>query len=160
MFWQAVGTSASPLPVSVGRGGEHLCRHHFAENPVAGLDVCGDGGLFTVQGMIVVQKRGGLDHRIGEVVGRGEPQLLQRAQHAAGQNAPELALFDLNAAGQQSLVLGHRHEVALVDVPGAGDDLDRLGLAHVNLADPHVVGVGMVLHPDDPACHHILNLRA
>ena len=55
---------------------------------------------------------------------------------------------------------GHGHQVAGVDVPGAGDDLHRLGLAGVDLADPHVVGVGVALHGQDAAHHHVGDLSA
>ena len=40
----------------------------------------------------------------------------------------------------------HGNQVALVDVPGPGDDLHRLVPAHVHLAHPHMVGVGMHDH--------------
>ena len=129
--------------------------HYLAINLMAGLHIGGDGGLFLVQGLVVVQQGGGLDDSVGIVVLGGQAQLLQRAQHAVGQHAPQLALFNLHAAGQQGLVLGHGHYVALVDVPGTGDDLDGLSLAHVQLADPHVVGIGVVLHLHDAAGHHI-----
>ena len=54
---------------------------------------------------------------------------------------------------------GHGHHVPLVDVPGPGDDLDGLLFAHVQLADPHMVAVGVALHLHDAARRHVLNLR-
>ena len=53
---------------------------------------------------------------------------------------------------------GHGDQIPLVDVPGAGDDLDGLSLAHVQLADPHVVGVGVALHGPNAAHHHVGDL--
>ena len=55
---------------------------------------------------------------------------------------------------------GHRHQVAHMDVPRAGDDLDRLGLAGVDPADPHMVAVGMALQREHPARHHVGDLLA
>ena len=116
-------------------------------------------GLSWIQGLVVVQKGGGGDGGVGEVP-LVQAQLVEAAQHAVGDHAPELALLDLHAAGQGGLVQGHGHQVPRVDVPGAGDDLHRLGLAHVHLADPHVVGVGVALHGQHPAHHHVGDLRA
>ena len=52
-------------------------------------------------------------------------------------------------------MLGHGHYVALVDVPGTGDDLGGLVSAYIQLADPHVVGVRVLLHLHDAAGHHV-----
>ncbi len=85
----------------------------------------------------------------------GEVQLLEGAEHAVGGHATELALFNLCTAGEQGFVLGNRHQVAHMDVPCAGDDLGRLRLSHVDLADPHVVAVRVFLHGENLAHHHI-----
>ena len=85
----------------------------------------------------------------------GEAQLLQRAQHPVGHHAPELALFDFRAVGEQGLVLGHGHQIAHMDIPCAGDDLGRLRLSHVDLADPHVVAVRVLFHGQNLAHHHV-----
>ena len=53
---------------------------------------------------------------------------------------------------------GHWDEVPLVDVPGAGDDLDGFLFAHVDLANPHVVAVGVALHGEDLPHHHMVDL--
>ena len=55
---------------------------------------------------------------------------------------------------------GNRHQIAHVDVPGAGDDLDRLRLAHIDLADPHVVAVLVAGHFKHAAYQHVGNLSA
>ncbi len=126
-----------------------------AEHLVTGLDVGGDGGLVGVEGLVVVQKGGGGDDGVGEVVLGGQAQLLERAEHTVGQHAAQLALFDLHAAGQHGLVQGHGHQIAHVDVPRAGDDLHRLLPADVELADPHVVAVGVLFHGEDLARDHV-----
>ena len=63
------------------------------------------------------------------------------------------------AAGQIRVVQGGGYQVALVDVLSAGDDLHGLGLAHVHLADEHVVRVGVADDGHDFAHHHILDFR-
>ena len=58
-------------------------------------------------------------------------------------------------------MLGNRHHVAYVDVPGAGDDLDGLvGIAHADLAHPHMVRVGVALHGQNLAHHYVGDLGA
>ena len=78
---------------------------------------------------------------VGEVV-FGQAQLGQAAQHAAALHAAQLAFSDFLAAGQlRALVQRGGHKVAHLEVRRAGDDLQRGGLAHLHLADDHVVGV-------------------
>ena len=141
--------------VGLGLTFQHLAADHGAEHLAPGLDVGGDGGLVLVQRVIVVQQRGGGDDGVGIIVLGGEAQLLQRAEHAVGENAPELALFNLHAVGQQGLVLGHGHQIPHMDIPCAGDDLGRLRLPHVHLADPHVVAVRVLFHGQNLAHHHV-----
>ena len=45
-----------------------------------------------------------------------------------------------------------------MDVPGTGDDLNGIFLAYVDLADPHVVGIGVTLHGDDLTNFHVGDL--
>ena len=52
-------------------------------------------------------------------------------------------------------MLGHGHQIAHMDVPCAGDDLGRLRLSHIDLADPHMVAVRVFLHGENLAHHHI-----
>ena len=141
--------------VALRRALEHLRRRDRSEHLVTGLDVGGDGGLGGVDGMIVVQKRRGRDDRVGEVVLGGQAQLLERAEHTVGRHAAQLTLFDLHAAGQHGLVQRRGHQIADVDVPRTGDDLHRLLPADVELADPHVVAVGVLFHGEDLARDHV-----
>ena len=143
------------LSVGLGLTFQHLAADHGAEHLVPGLDVGGDGGLLRVQRLVVVQQGGGGDDGVGIVMLGGEAQLLQRAQHPVGHHAPELALFDFRTVGEQGLVLGHGHQIAHMDIPCAGDDLGRLRLSHVDLADPHVVAVRVLFHGQNFAHHHV-----
>ena len=169
--------------VDVGQGGGDgvagsaaVAAHRKAAVPKAlhlghkgGLDAAGDlvsrghalgnGGLFRVNGLVVVQEGGGLDDGVGEVP-LVQAQLAEGTEHPVGQHAPQLALFNPLAAGEGGLVQGHGHHVPHVDVPGPGDDLDRLVPAHVQLADPHVVRVRVALHGRDPARCHVGDLCA
>ena len=126
---------------------------------MAGLDIRRDGGLFLVQGMVIIQQSGGSNDTVGKIP-LVQSQLLQRAHHAVGEDAPQLALFDLLAAGKGGFVERYRHQIPGVDIPGAGDDLDGLCLPDIQLADPHMIGVGMALHGGDAAHHHIGDLSA
>ena len=109
-------------------------------------------------GVVVVQDGGGDDSGVGEVP-LIQPQLIEAAHHAVGLHAPQLALLDLLAAGEGGVVQGHGHHIAGVDVPGAGDNLDGRALAHIQLADPHVVGIRVALHGEDGA-HHDIEISA
>ena len=141
--------------VGLGLTFQHFAADHGAEHLVPGLDVGGDGGLLRVQRLVVVQQRGGGDDSVGIIVLGGEAQLLQGAEHTVGRYAPELALFNFRAVGEQGLVLGHGHQIAHMDIPCAGDDLGRLRLSHVDLADPHVVAVRVLFHGQNLAHHHV-----
>ena len=88
----------------------------------------------------------------------GHVQFLQRAEHAVGGHAAQLAFRDFHAAGQQGIVQGHGNQIPHVHVPGAGTDLNRLTLAHVDPGHKHVVGVGVLLHGQDLAHLHIFHL--
>ena len=141
--------------VGLGLTFQHFAADHGAEHLVPGLDVGGDGGLFGVDCLIIVQQGGGGDDGVGIVMLGGEAQLLQRAQHPVGHHAPELALFDFRTVGEQGLVLGHGHQIAHMDIPCAGDDLGRFRLSHIDLADPHVVAVRVLFHGQNLAHHHV-----
>ena len=130
---------------------------HAAEDLVAELDVGGDGGLVLVQGVVVVQKGGRSDDGVGEVTGV-QAQLREAAHHAVGDDTAQFTLFNLLTAGEGGLVQGNGDHVVGVNVPGAGDDLNRLFLTNVNLAHPHMVGVGVALHGQDLAHHHVGDL--
>ena len=130
-------------------------RADLAEDPVARLDIGADRGLCGVDRVIVAQDRRGDDEGLGEVV-RGHAQLPERAEHALGGDAAQLAAADLGAVGEQRAVERGGDELALVHVPGARADLHGLAAADVQLCDEHVVGVRVLfkLHDtadDDPA---------
>ena len=118
----------------------------------------GNRGLFRIDRPIIVQQGGGLDDGIGEIP-LVQAQLAEGAEHAVGEDAPQLAPLDLLPAGEGGLVQGHGDQIPLVDVPGPGDDLNGLILAHVQPADPHVVAVRVALHLLDAAHHHVFDLR-
>ena len=52
---------------------------------------------------------------------------------------------------------GSGNQVALVDVLGAGDDLDKLFAAYIDLADPHMVRVLVADDGSHPAHQNILD---
>ena len=78
-------------------------------------------------------------------------ELLDRADHAVGLNAAELACLDLDAArhslasvvssGDASAVEDDRNHHVGDDIRRAGDDLDRLSFADIDHADNQLVGV-------------------
>ena len=132
--------------------------HHLAEHTVTRLDVGGNGGLFRVDGVIVAQNRGRLNHGVGEIV-LGGLQLLERAEHAVGGHAAELSFRDLCTVRQQCVVQRCRHQVAHMDVPGAGADLHRLFPADVELSDQHMVGVRVLFQRKDAPDLHVFHPR-
>ena len=105
--------------------------------------------------MIVVQDGRWRDDSIGEVVLRRHAEFLERAEHTVGLDAAQLALFDLDAAGQMRAGKRGGYIVAHMDVPRAGDDLHGLRLPNVDLQDPHVVGIFVALHLEHLAHDHI-----
>ena len=142
--------------------GFHLCDKSGPDRAIdfmAGNDARGDGGLFRVNGMIVVQQRGGGDGGVGEVP-LVQAQLAEAAHHAVRQYAPQLATGNFFAAGKGGVVLGHGDHVAHMDVPCAGGNLHRAVLSNVHLTDPHMVGVRVALHRCDAAYDDIGDLRA
>ena len=54
---------------------------------------------------------------------------------------------------------GHRDQISRVDIPGPGDDLEGRVLARVDLAHPHMVGIGVAFHGLDAAHHDVGDLR-
>ncbi len=67
------------------------------------------------------------DQQAGPVV--GEAELLARAEHAVGGHAPQLALTDLEAPGQDGPDRRQRHPVPHLEVGGAAHDLEWFGPA-------------------------------
>ena len=136
-----------------------LCGNDLAEDAVTGLDVGADRGLFGVDGLVVAEDRGRLDDGIGEVV-LGHVQLFERAEHAVRHDAAQLALRDCHAAGEPRVVQRRGHEVAHMDVPGAGADLHGIALAHVELQHQHMVGVRVALDRQDAPHLHVFHAPA
>ena len=130
----------------------------LAKDLVAGLDVSGDGGLGRVDGVIVAQDSGRLDGRVVEIVNR-EFKFLERAEHTEGLDATELTLGNFHAAGQQRVMQSRGDKIALMDVPGAGADLYWCILAHLQLADQHMVGIGVLLQLQDLADLDVFHAR-
>ena len=96
----------------------------------------------------------GQDHNARMVAGK--PQLASGAVHAHGDHAAQLALLDLDVARQLGADHGGHNVVAFVEVLSTADNLQGLGIAvgihvtgaHVNLGDPHMVGVRVRLFGD------------
>ena len=116
------------------------------------IDVLTDGAV------LVVQDPDAVFIRAGHIVLR-QSQLFKRAKHAARLHAAQLARRDVHAAGQIRVILRHGHEIALVHVLRAGDDLHRCILAGIDHAHPHVVGVFMPRHGQDFAYDDVFDLR-
>ena len=89
-----------------------------------------------------------------------QPEFLERAHHAVGRNATQLALRDLDSARQGGLVKGNRNDTADNRVRRAGYDLNRLVLADINLADNQMIGVRMGNIGQDFAGNNIFKLAA
>ena len=93
----------------------------------------------------------------------GQTQLLERAHHAVGRHAAQLALGDLHAARQGGLVQADRADLAngcRRYIGCAGDDLHRLLLADIELADLQMVGIRVIDNLEDLAGNNVVDLRA
>ena len=92
-----------------------------------------------------------------------QSQLLERAHHAVGDFAAQLALGDFHTAGQRGLVQRDRADFAHRvggHVGRTGDDLDGFALPHVDLANLEVVGVRMIDDRQHLAGHDVFDLCA
>ena len=87
-----------------------------------------------------------------------QTELLERAHHAVGCLAAQRAGVDLLAVGQQRAVKRDGYQVSDLLVLCAGHDLDRRIAAHIDLTDPHVVGIRVAHHLHDAARDDILNV--
>ena len=90
----------------------------------------------------------------------GQPQLREGAEHPLAQFAAQLGGLDFMPAGQHRTVYGGRDEVADLEVLCAGDDLKNFRTAHIDLADHHVVGIGMRDDRKNFADDNIFNFTA
>ena len=83
-----------------------------------------------------------------------QAQLLGRAQHAAGFDAPQLGATDLHAARQHRTGQRQRCQQTRACIRRTAHDLVRSAVAGIDLADPKPVGVGMLYGFDDAADDH------
>ena len=93
----------------------------------------------------------------------GQTQLLERAHHAVGRHAAQLALGDLHAARQGGLVQADRADLAngcRRYIGCAGDDLHRLLLADIELANLQMVGIRVIDNLENLAGNNIFDLCA
>ena len=147
-----------------GEGGGSLpgqADDGVAVRPVVGdlklhhrIVVANDGVDVIARLAVLLQNPNAVFLGVGKIP-QGQAQLLQGAEHAVGPLPPELPLGDVHAPRQPGIVQRHRHQIPLAHVLGAGDNLHRLGLAHIHLADPHVVRVLVAHNGNYPAHHHV-----
>ena len=151
--------------------GAHLGGHAHVGQAVGavGRDLAVEHG---VRRAAIVRERhahGGVlgqDHDAGVV--SAQAKLALGAVHAARLDATQLALLDLEVAGKHGA--DHRDDdlVALVEVLGAAHNLQRgriavlvnVLVAHGDLAQPHVVGVGVGLLGEHLAHDDVLEVGA
>ena len=93
----------------------------------------------------------------GHIVG-GEAQLRNGAKHTVGGNAAELAGLDGHTTGQFGGSHSHGNDGTLKHVLRAGDDLTKLALAAIQLADLQVIGILVLGDGDDLTDHHVLDI--
>jgi len=170
-----VGGGAADLGIDSG-------QLHVEVAVVDGADLAGDadhGKAVGAVGRDLAVEHGiggavvlGERHAHGSVLGQdhnarmvaGKPQLASGAVHAHGNHAAQLALLDLDVARQLGADHGGHNVVALVEVLGAADNLQGLGItvgvhvagAHVNLGDPHMVGVRVRLLGKHLCSHNVV----
>ena len=85
----------------------------------------------------------------------GQIELCNRAHHAVGHHASELTLCDFDSVWQLGFVQSCRNHIAYMDIGGSGDNLDRLLLPNIQLADDQVVGIRVWLHRQNLSYHYI-----
>ena len=86
-----------------------------------------------------------------------QAQFLKGAEHTVGLFTPELALGDMNTAGQPGVMQCSGNQITFVNILCAGNDLNQLFLAHIYLADKHMVRVGVGDHGNNLAYNHVLD---
>ena len=162
-----LGADGGQLDVGVDvQSGRDLDGHaaHGQAVRAVGRDLAVDDGVGQAKVVGVVHADGGVGRQDDDaVVLRAHAQLAGRAVHAARLDAAQLALLDAEVARQDSA--DHRGDdvVALLEVLGAADDLQRDGVAvgvdvavaDADLAEPHVVGVGVRALADHLGGHDV-----
>ena len=78
-----------------------------------------------------------------------ERELARRAEHAVGDRAANLALLNLEAAGQHRARQRERIQLSRGDVGRAAHDVEQRAGARVDLRDVQMVGVRMRRFLDD-----------
>ncbi len=139
------GQAALPASVRVGDHFVNAGGGDRAEELVPRRNTGRNGRLFRVDGLIIVEQRGGGDGGVGEVA-LVQIQLLEGAEHSVGGDAAQLALLNFDPAGQGGFMQRDGDKITRMDVPCAGHNLYRRRLAHVQLADPHMIGIRMAFH--------------
>ena len=89
-----------------------------------------------------------------------QAEFLERAHHAVGRNAAQLALGNLNTARKGGLVQGNRNNTADNCVRCTGYNLNRLVLTDIYLADNQMIGVRMGNIGQDFSGNNIFELAA
>ena len=86
---------------------------------------------------------------------RAERDLVLGQDHPVGELAAHLALLELEAVRKTRTRQGNRDRRTGTEVPGSADDLPRVALPHVDVAELEPVGVRMLLGleyaPDEEA---------
>ena len=152
------------MPAKGGCGFPGQADDGVAVRPVVGDLKIHHGVVIADDQVDVIPRLSGLRLQDPDAVGKdpgqiilGQAQFPKGAEHTVGHFSSELALGDVNAAGEPGIVQGSGNQVTLMDILGTGDDLHRRFLSHVHLADKHMVGVGVPDHGEDLAHYHILD---
>ena len=85
-------------------------------------------------------------------------KLAHRAEHTVGGNSTELAGLDCDVTGEVRYGNSRRNDVAHVYVLRACNDLCKLAITNVHLADEEVVGVGVSFHRNNLCHNYVLNV--
>ena len=132
-------------------GGDFKFHCHVVQT-----DGLADVGAQRSGSFLALQDKDAVFIGIGEIV-NGQPQLCQRAEHTIALLAAQLSLADRYTAGQGGLILGHRDNIAGLDILGAGADLDGGIFAHIDLAHHQVIGIGMGFNREQFAHNNIFD---
>ena len=83
-----------------------------------------------------------------------DAEFTSRAQHAETFDAAHLGLLDLEVAGQHGADRGAGHLDTGFNVRSAANNLQKLGSAHIHLANMQVIGIFMINAVDNFGNHH------
>ena len=113
--------------------------------------------IITGLAVLVIQNPNTVSVCFGQIV-LGKTQLSKGAEHTIGNFTAKLALCNVNTTGQVRVVQRSGHQIPLLHILRAGDDLYRLSLTDINLAYPHMVRVFVTDNGHDLAHYNILDL--